>query len=86
LDIVVPHGSDTWKLLSELDERNIAEGLSKSFEWFGRAMDEDSVREAYTPILRLNDKQNVWVARVKINVGEKGATKVYEHETGQLPG
>lgn len=83
LDLVVPHGSDTWKLLSGIDERNIREGVTKSYEWFGRTMDEDSVREALTPILRFNDKQNVWIARVKINIGE-GGTKFYEHETGQL--
>lgn len=84
MDLVIPHGSETYNLLSDLDERNVQEGIAKSAEWFGRGMDEDGVREAYTPILRFNDKQNLWVARVKVNVGEKMPTKVYEHETGKL--
>jgi len=63
--------------LTELDEWIISAVAANPGKYFGKARSEDSIREAYTPIVKLSDKYPAQI-KAKMNLTEPCKVRVWD--------
>ena len=66
-------------MLTELDEWIVCAVAANPLKYFGKARSEDSIREAYTPILKLSDKYAPQF-KAKLNLTEPCKVRVWDED------
>ena len=66
-------------MLTSLDEWIVSAVAANPVKYFGKAKSEDSIRESYTPILKLSDKYPAQF-KAKLNLSEPCKVRVWDED------
>lgn len=83
-DLDLELDDDSCRMLQALDERNLAEGVRRSVEWFGAPLTRDGVRQLYTPLVRKDRRTSV--ATVQVDLGGEDPTQIWSGHVDEANG
>lgn len=78
LEMSVDPKSPIFRVIQDLDRRNILEGTKHSEDWFGKSMQQEMIEEWYTPLLHKSKLDDSYFVKVKVNVGSQKPTKIWK--------